>query len=37
MLAIKVYKQKHIGITIPVSIDCSKTTSGSISHFSFVF
>ena len=37
MLAIKVYKQKSIGNTIPVSIGCCQLTSDSISHFSFVF
>jgi hypothetical protein len=37
MLAIKVYKQKSIGNTIPVSIGCSQVTSGSISYFSYVF
>ncbi len=37
MFATKVYKQKNIGNTIPVSIGCSQITSGSISYFSFVF
>lgn len=37
MFAIKVYKQKNIGTAIPSSIGCCQYTSGSISHFSFVF
>lgn len=37
MFKSKVYKQKNIGNTIPVSIGCSQITSDSISHFSFVF
>ncbi len=33
----QVYKQKNIGIAIPASIGCSHCTSGSISHFTFIF
>ncbi len=37
MFIIQSYKQKSIGTVIPFSIGCSQKTSGSVSHFSFVF
>lgn len=37
MFAMKTYKQKSIGNTIPVSIGCTQYAIGIISNFSFVF